>query len=100
MKLTKSKLKQIIKEELEKSIYPQTPSDKEIFKMLDAGKEAAMEDGIDVRNAIRLASEYIEDAGIPDRFPNAHKWWVDNYGSWEAGAKQEQWMHYKRYSMR
>ena len=103
MKLTTKQLRYLIKEELKKALSETsampTELEREIFKMFDAGKQAAVEDGNDIRTAIRLAGEYaLESARIKEVFPNAHAWLLsaDQYA---ADEELENWMANKKYSM-
>ena len=105
MKITKTHLRQLIKEELEKVIKEAstiTPKlKKEIHKMLDAGKKKAREDDYDRREAIAQAGEYVDDVDdVKDLYPNAYAWWNENYGTRAAGEMIEDWMATKDYSMR
>jgi len=114
MKITKTQLKQIIKEELESVLPPRRPAnapgagippehERELHKMFDAGKRAAAEDGNDIRTAIRLAGEYAleskDSVRIKKAFPNAYAWLLgaDQYA---ADEELEHWMAKKKYSMR
>jgi hypothetical protein len=99
MKLTTKRLRHLIKEELKK-VLSETYDEREISDMFDAGKQAAVEDGNDIRTAIRLAGEYaLESARIKEAFPNAHAWLLsaDQYA---ANQELENWMANKKYSMR
>lgn len=105
MKITKTQLKQIIKEEIEKVIKEAstiTPElEKEILKMLDAGKEAAYDALGDRREAIEQAGEYVDDVKrVKELYPNAYAWWNENYGSFDANDMIDHWMAKRRYSMR
>ena len=102
MKLTIKQLRYLIKEELKKVLSETDDMDPgmEISDMFDAGKQAAVEDGNDIRDAIRLAGEYaLESARIKKAFPNAHAWLLsaDQYA---VGEELENWMANKKYSMR
>jgi hypothetical protein len=104
MKLTTKRLRYLIKEELKKVLSETYDVDqemeREISDMFDAGKQAAVEDGNDIRTAIRLAGEYaLESARIKEVFPNAHAWLLsaDQYA---ADEELENWMANKKYSMR
>lgn len=104
MKLTTKRLRYLIKEELKKVLSETYDVDqeleREISDMFNAGKQAAVEDGNDIRTAIRLAGEYaLESARIKEAFPNAHAWLLgaDQYA---ANQELENWMANKKYSMR
>ncbi len=102
--LKKVRLRNLIKEELKKVLSETLDVDqrtkREISDMFDAGKQAAVEDGNDIRTAIRLAGEYaLESERIKEAFPNAHAWLLaaDQYA---ADQELENWMANKKYSMR
>ena len=104
MKITKQQLRQIIKEEISKASEETSDMDpkleREILKMFDAGKRAAYEDTLDRRQAISLAGEYVREANAQELFPDAYRWWTENYGSWDADEMLDHWMAKRRYSMK
>ena len=104
MKITTKQLRYLIKEELKKVLSEQSEMPEEleieIFRMFDAGKQAAVEDGNDIQTAIRLAGEYaLESEPIKEAFPKAHAWLLAT--EWPTVNQElENWMANKKYSMR